>query len=112
MHGLAAPPEPKTASARFPLRASGRSRARGVWPSYERCVALAPLNHVQTAPDISRADFAWCMTAYDWGWPVESIAERLMQVSSKARENGERYASLTAQNASAAVDARQQRRRG
>jgi homoserine acetyltransferase len=52
------------------------------------------------------------MTAYDWGWPVESIAERLMQLSGKARENGERYANLTAQNAAFAVDARQQRGRG
>jgi homoserine acetyltransferase len=53
---------------------------------------------------VSRADFAWCMTALDWGWNIEETAARLMEVSSKARENGERYATLTAQNAAAAVE--------
>ena len=110
--GLVAPPEPRKEAPASPLRASGRSRARGVWPSYERCVANAPLNHGQTGPDISIADWEWCRTAYDWGWPVESIADRLMQVSSKARENGERYAERTATRAAASVDARQQRGRG
>jgi hypothetical protein len=44
----------------------------------------------------------------DLGWDIESTAEELMQRSTKARENGERYALLTAQNAAAAVE----RRRG
>jgi hypothetical protein len=48
------------------------------------------------------------MTALDWGWDIEDAAYRLMELSSKARENGEQYALLTAQNADAAV----QRRRG
>jgi len=48
------------------------------------------------------------MTALDWDWSIEEVAERLMTLSSKARENGENYALLTAQNAAAAV----QRRRG
>jgi len=54
-------------------------------------------------PRDSLADFAWCMTALDWGWNIEETAARLMEVSSKARENGDRYAALTAQNAAAAV---------
>ena len=107
---LVAPVERLKKAPASPLRASRRSRGR--WPSYERCLELAPLNHGKTGPDVSRADFAWCMTAYDWGWSVESIANRLMQVSGKARENGERYATLTASNAAAAVEARQDRGRG
>jgi hypothetical protein len=43
------------------------------------------------------------MTAIDWGWPVEATAERLLQESTKAKENGEAYALKTARNAAAAV---------
>ena len=39
------------------------------------------------------------MTALDWGWNIEETATRLMEASAKARENGERYAAITAQNA-------------
>lgn len=59
---------------------------------------------------MSRADFAWCMTELDWGWSTEETAARLMEVSSKARESGERYAALTAQNAAAAVERNSQRK--
>jgi hypothetical protein len=62
-------------------------------------------------PDISRADFTWCMTAIDWGWGVEETAARLLQESSKAQENGESYALRTAQNAAAAVERRRERQR-
>lgn len=109
--GLVAAVEPVKEAPASPFRAS-RSRDRGRWPSYERCLELAPLNHGKTGPDVSRADFAWCMTAYDWGWSVESVADRLTQVSAKAQENGERYAILTASNAARAVEARQERGRG
>jgi hypothetical protein len=44
------------------------------------------------------------MTAMDWGWTIEETPARLMEVSAKPKENGERYASLTAQNAAAAVE--------
>lgn len=57
-------------------------------------------------PDISRADFTWCMIAIDWGWSVTDTAARLMQLSPKARENGERYTLRTAQNAAAVVATR------
>ena len=43
------------------------------------------------------------MTAIDWGWSIEATAARLMEESSKAQENGEGYALMTAQNAAAAV---------
>ena len=59
-------------------------------------------------PDISKADFTWCMIAIDWGWSVTATVARLMQESRKAQDNGESYALRTAQNAAAAVA----RRRG
>jgi len=76
----------------------------------KRCVENAPLNHAQTGPDISRADFFWCLMAAQRGWGVEEIAARLMELSAKARENGESYARATARNAAGACN-RQQRSR-
>jgi RepB DNA-primase from phage plasmid len=76
------------------------------WPRYERCLANAPMAHNSDKPDISRADFTWCVIAADWGHPVTEIAARLMELSQKACENGERYAVLTAQRAAAAVEQR------
>jgi hypothetical protein len=77
----------------------------------QRCVEHAPPNHGKTGPDISRADFAWCMTALDWRWNIEETAAQLMELSSKTRENGERHGSLTAQNAAAAVERKGQKYR-
>jgi hypothetical protein len=80
------------------------------WPDYRRCIAGAPLNHGKSSPDISRADFFWCLMAAQRGWGEEEIAARLMELSGKARENGEAYARLTAQNATSACT-RQRRSR-
>ena len=77
---------------------------RRKWPSYQRCVLQAPpVRGGEDRPDISKADFVWCMTALDWGWSMAATAARLMQESQKAQENGDHYALLTAQNAAAAV---------
>lgn len=61
-------------------------------PVPERCrsrsAGIAP--HRKTGPDISRADFTFRMTAIDWGWSVEATAQRLMEESTTAQENGER----------------------
>ena len=38
------------------------------------------------------------MTAISWGHTIEATAERLMEESGKARENGERYAQTTPEN--------------
>jgi hypothetical protein len=103
--GLLAAPEPARA---IPLRVS-HSRDRS-WPDYERCVANAPQNHAKTGPDISRADFFYAMLCAQRNWGIDDITSRLMEFSSKARENGEQYARLTAENATAAC-ARQSRSR-
>jgi len=105
--GLVAAPETVEPQRRAPAR----SRPSGInrkWPSYARCVDGAPLNHDETGPDISKADFVWCMTAIDWGWSVQDTAARLMEESAKAQENGQGYADLTARNAALAVERRHQ----
>lgn len=102
--GVVAPPE-KTETASPSTRASRRSGRRG-FPSYERCVQGAPQARDGGRPDISRADFTFCLLALDWGWSVEETAARLMRESSKARENGEAYARRTADNAAAALSRR------
>ena len=71
------------------------------WPSYNRCVNDAPLNRDKTGPDNFGADFTWCMTAISWGHGIKATAAQLMEASTKARENGERYAQITAENAAA-----------
>lgn len=98
--GLVAPAERPKA----PVRVSPTHTGRRKWPSYQRCVRNAPPVHRgDHRPDISKADFTWCMTAIDWGWSIEATAARLMEESAKAQENGEAYALTTAQNAAAAV---------
>lgn len=108
--GLVAEPEAvRPLPAPRPQAGTGGNRR---WPSYARCVDGAPLNHAETGPDISKADFVWCMTAITWGWSTDETAARLMEESAKAQENGERYAGLTARNAAAAVErSRQQQPR-
>lgn len=97
---LVAAPEPRKTFVPFSVPSASRSRNRG-WPSYERCLRSAPPTRGGDATDTSRADFTWCMIASSWGWPTEQIAGRLLELSVKARENGERYALLTAQKAAA-----------
>jgi hypothetical protein len=108
--GLVAEPEATQPQRMTPARArpSGSNRR---WPSYARCVDGAPLNNDETGPDISKADFVWCMTAITWGWTVDETKARLMEESAKAQENGERYADLTARNAALAVERRHEQPR-
>jgi hypothetical protein len=88
-----------------PWRDSSQRRAKA-WPSYERCLQNAPPAHHSDRPDVSRADFTFCLLAIDWGWSIEEACARLLEKSRKARENGEGYARRTAQRAAAVVDRR------
>ncbi len=105
--GIVAPPE-KVSSP--PARVSPRTGGKG-WPSYQRCVENAPPARDGDRPDISRADFTFALLAIDWGWNIADTAARLLQESSKAKENGEAYALRTAQNAAAAIERRERRQR-
>jgi hypothetical protein len=101
--GLVAAPDPIPVIR--PVRACPSWRAKA-WPSYERCLQNAPPTRQSDRPDVSRADFTFCLLAIDWGWSIKETCEHLLEKSSKARENGEGYARLTAQRAAAAVDRR------
>jgi RepB DNA-primase from phage plasmid len=112
--GLVAAPEPEITAPAFTARTpQGRTgqqsatRAK-VWPDYARSLAGAPPSRDGSGPDRSMADFTWCMTAIDWGFPIEETAAKLPQVSEKARERvqdrDEKYPLITAQNAAAAVE--------
>jgi len=106
--GLVSPPQSiRLAPEALKTRKAHGGRA-GKWPSYQYCLSRAPKAHGADHPDVSRADFTWCMTAIDWGWTAEETAGRLMQESPKARENGQQYALNTAINAAAAVMRRHQ----
>ena len=107
--GVVATPDPIPAVRSFRAWPKGRGKA---WPSYERCLQNAPLAHRSDRPDISRADFTFCLLAIDWGWSTEETCERLLEKSTKARENGKGYAWLTAQRAAAAVGRRSGRFNG
>ncbi len=95
------PPRPALAA-----RTGGyRSRPPGwrQWPSYEMCLNGAPKG-TSGKPKRSLADFTWCRTAIEWGWSKEATASHLMEISTKAKENGISYAELTAERAAQSVD--------
>src|SRR3954469_5612306 len=102
--GLVAPPEEFAPLPTSPARSILGSNRR--WPSYAIALDGAPLNSEETGPDVSRADFVWCMTAITWGFAKEETAERLMLESAKAKTQGKGYAELTASNAALAVERR------
>jgi hypothetical protein len=87
--GLVAPPKPDTPVS--PLRCSDRP-ARLAWPSYERCVEGAP-DSSGGGKKRSTADFTFCCIAIDlFKRSPEDTAARLMEVSTKAQQNGHDYA--------------------
>ena len=104
--GLLAEPEP----VRAPFRVSPFSSS-ATWPDYQKCLNGAPPNHAKDGPDISKADFFYAMLCAQRRHGVEAIAARLMELSSKARENGPSYARITAENATAAAERGRQRHR-
>jgi hypothetical protein len=106
--GIVAPAERMAqAATRTPRRRLG---PRG-WPDYQRCVDHAPPARGEDRPDVSRADFTFCLLAIDWGWGVEETADRLREVSAKARQNGWAYALRTALAAEAVIEQRRHRQR-
>ena len=102
--GIVAPKEQPRPPRPEANRVSTGRPSRKKWPSYQLCVQGAPPTHGEDRPDVSRADFTWCRTAIEWGWPVEATASRLMELSSKAKENGEVYALQTATRAADSVE--------
>ena len=85
-----------------------RSGPKG-WPNYQQCLEH-PKAQKDGRPDRSKADFTFCLLAIDWGWGIEETADRLMQESSKAQENGQGYALRTARAVARVVEGRGARR--
>ena len=72
-----------------PLRCSNDRPRRLAWPSYDRCMEEA----LARGRKRSSADFTFCCIAIDhFKRTPEETADRLMEVSSKAKENGQDYA--------------------
>jgi hypothetical protein len=102
--GLLAPEEPKPDLSA--LRCSDTKERRG-WPDYARCLEES------TARDRKRtsADFTFCCIAIDlYRHSPEATAAKLMEVSTKAQENGRDYASGQAQRAAEKVALNPRRR--
>lgn len=99
--GLVSPSDPQLARSTPRPRVS--MQRMPAWPSYPRCLCNAPPAHGTNRPDRSRADFTFCLLAIDWGRSIAETAERLAQLSPKARQNGESYAWRTTLRAAAAV---------
>ncbi len=70
------------------------------WPSYEKCLAGAPESKSRPGqPRRSLADFLFALIADQWGFSDVAIVDHLMEVSSKAKENGRAYAIKTVRRA-------------
>jgi hypothetical protein len=102
------------ATAEKPLEivtpAARPGRATRNWPSYGECLDRAPKND-EGNPKRTSVDFTWCQIATSWGHGIEATAEKLMEQSGKAQENGEAYAIKTAQRAAWAAQQRNARLR-
>ena len=101
--GLVAGPE---ATALRPSTRPVSGRHAQAWPSYERCLQNALCARDSDRPDVSRADFTFCLLAMDWGWSMAATSQRLMEKSRKAQENGPAYARRTVEHAAAALSRR------
>jgi hypothetical protein len=100
------PPRPALSSRRERYARPGWRK----WPSYEMCLNGAPKG-TSGNPKRSRADFTWCRTAIEWGWSIEATAGHLLEVSTKAKENGQAYAEMTARRAAESVERNPYRQR-
>lgn len=100
------PPRPALSSRSERYARSGWK----TWPSYEMCLNGAPKG-TSGRPKRSSADFTWCRTAIEWGWSVAATAGHLMEISTKAKENGAAYAQQTAERAAESVERNPYRQR-
>lgn len=102
--GVVAPAKPQPPPL-LPFAASDPSPRTSKFPSYQKCLDGAPIG-TSGNPKRTSADFTWCKIALSWGHSIEATAERLMQESTKAQENGEAYALRTAKHAEYAAQER------
>ena len=68
------------------------------FPSYQKALAGAPRKRDGTS-DRSEADWYWAMLSLQWGWSARETTDKLMKLSTKAKEMGRAYAVRTVNNA-------------
>ena len=95
----------------LPFVASTTGPRTQKWPDYAQCLERAPVGSSGN-PKRTSADFVFCKIALSWGHGIEETAARLLEVSSKAQENGEAYARKTAERAEYAARVRNAGERG
>lgn len=101
--GVLAPPEPILST---PARCSDAKERRG-WPDYARCLEES----IARGRKRTSADYTFCCIAIDlYRHATEATAAKLMEVSTKAKENGEHYALGQAQRAAEKVALNPRRR--
>jgi hypothetical protein len=83
--GIVARAEPLEQPSSNPGGGAYRATGDGAWPRYDLCLQRAP-RKASGAPDRSKADLAFAMTALSWGRPAHEIASRLSSVSARAPE--------------------------
>lgn len=91
---------PKTTPPRAPSARRFESRT---WPDYSRCLKDAPARNKGEGIDLSRADWQFSLIAADRGFTAQEIADELMRMSEKARQDGIKYAERTAERAAESV---------
>jgi hypothetical protein len=102
--GLLAPEEPKPDLSAF--RCSDGKERQG-WPDYARCFEES----IARGRKRTSADFTFCCIAIDlYRHSPEATAAKLMEVSTKAQENGLDYALGQAQRAAEKVAQNPRRR--
>jgi hypothetical protein len=69
------------------------------WPDWERCLDRAPPSQSGKGNRQSIADWNYALISAQHGWSVDETARQLLEVSPKARANGEAYAHTTAARA-------------
>jgi DNA invertase Pin-like site-specific DNA recombinase len=111
--GLLAAPEPeirRTSTVYQPKPMFGR-----IWPSYQKCLAGAPMRKDGKGPDRSLADYTWAKFAAQRGFSIDEIAAELPNVSDRARERVQGrdpgYVTVTAKNGFEAAERGKQRSR-
>ena len=87
--GLVAAPEASPPPRLTPVRMRARRGVNRRWPSYERCVDGAPLNHEESGPDISKP----ISSSASWQSPGDGASKRPPRGSSKRARRRSKTAS-------------------
>ncbi len=105
--GFVAPQEqprpPRPAISSRPARRPPGLAGWRPWPKYEMCLNGAPKG-TSGKPKRSLADFLFGRICAEWGFSEAATVDHLMEVSTKAKENGRAYAELTVRRAFESIE--------